>query len=49
MHTFAYPQPVGRPYVREGEGVEFLTGLARQYRTRGFLRVYAKFDRGGGQ
>jgi hypothetical protein len=41
------PQPVGRPYVREGEGVKFLTELARQYRTRGFVYAPAKFGTGG--
>lgn len=43
MHT----QPAGRPYVREGEGVKFFTGLADQYRTREFVYAFANFDRGG--
>ena len=30
-----------------GEGARFFTGLTDQNRTRGFLRVYAKFNRGG--
>jgi hypothetical protein len=49
MSTNAYPQPVGRPYVREarGEGAEFFTGLARQYRARGFVYAPAKFAQGG--
>jgi len=48
MSANAYPQPVGRPSVREGRGGEVLAGLARQYRARGVVYAPAKFDRGMG-
>ena len=39
-----YGLPRGK---RGGEGAEFLTGLARQYRVREFVYAPAKFAQGG--